>query len=242
MSGPPPNEIGLFPTTRWSLILATRQDGEGAQAALDELCRKYWQPVRNYCSRHGVDAGEAEDLVQEYFASLLARGYLQRADQDRGRFRAFLLHDLKFFLKDARAKRRTLKRGANREFVPLDTSVMGGQMAEADTAFFDRDWALKIVHHAREQLRAEYEAVGKGELFRLLQHGLVRNLGVADYGQWAERMRMSPGSLKVALHRFRGHFRRALEDQVRETVSSEEDFEAEMRHLRRALQDTTTLT
>ncbi len=228
----------VFPTTRWSLVLATSQGGDGERAALDELCRKYWQPVRSFFSLRGVrGVEEAEDLTQEYFASLLAREYLSHADQSRGRFRAFLVQDLKFFLWDALAKRQAGKRGANMVFVPLDTSVIEAEHAAENTAIFDHQWALQIVHNAREQLRADYEKKGKGDLFRLLQHGLVRSLEAADYEQWAAQMSMSPGALKVALHRLRGRFRKALEDQVRETVSSDEDFEEEMRHLRRALRE-----
>lgn len=218
-------------------MLAARADGQSGRLALDELCRKYWRPVRGFFGQCGVADDETEDLAQEYFASLLTREYLHQADRERGRFRAFLVQDLKFFLWDALAKKRVQKRGGGRAFVPLDETTDAAADSAGNTAFFDRQWALQIVENAREMLRAEHEAAGKGELFRLLQLGLVRTMSAADYEQWAARAGMTPGALKVALHRLRGRFRRALEEQVRQTVATEQDFDEEMRHLRRALRD-----
>lgn len=227
----------MFPTTQWSVVLAVRADGERGRLALDKLCRKYWRPVQGFFIQCGVAGDETEDLVQDYFASLLTREYLHQADRERGRFRAFLVQDLKFFLWDALEKKRAEKRGGGRAFVPLDETTDAAADPAGNTAFFDRQWALQIVENAREMLRAEHEAAGKGELFRLLQQGLVRTMSAADYEQWAAHAEMTPGALKVALHRLRSRFHRALEDQVRETVASDEDFEDEMRHLRRVLRE-----
>lgn len=235
MSARSPDTPDVFPTTQWSIVLAARAEGEGGRLALDELCRKYWQPVRGFFSQCGMAADDTEDLAQEYFASLLKREYLHQAERERGRFRAFLVQDLKFFLWDMLAKKRAEKRGGGRVFVTLDEATYEAADSAGNTALFDRQWALQIVENAREILRAEHEAVGKGDIFRLLQLGLVRTMSAADYEQWAARAGMTPGALKVALHRLRGRFRKVLEDLVRETVVSEEDFEEEMRHLRRAL-------
>lgn len=237
MSEHPSNSADVFPTTNWSVVLSVREGGETGRLALDALCRKYWRPVRAFFTLNGVVEDETEDLAQEYFSSLLAREYLHEADRERGRFRAFLVQDLKFFLWDALAKKRAKKRGGNTAFVPLDSSVEPMDPASAQTAIFDRQWALQIVENARELLRAEFEAEGRGELFRLLQQGLVKSPDAADYARWAAMSDMTPGALKVALHRLRGRFRKAVEEQVRETVASEADFEDEMRHLRRVLRE-----
>lgn len=231
------NSSDVFPTTNWSVVLGVRERGETARLALDALCRKYWRPVRAFFTVNGVATNDAEDLAQEYFSSLLAREYLHQADQERGRFRAFLVQDLKFFLWDALAKKNAKKRGGNIDFVSLDSTVEQIDTTSGQSAVFDRQWALQIMENAREQLRAEFEAEGKANLFRLLQQGLVNSPEATDYASWAATSHMTPGALKVALHRLRGRFRKVVEDQVRETVASEEDFKDEMRHLRRVLRD-----
>ena len=233
-----------FPTTGWSHVRLAGGDSAKARAALNELCRKYWRPLYAFIRHSGLSPHDAEDLAQAYFGDLLDRGYIERADQAKGRFRTFLIHDLKYFMSNELARARAKKRGGGVVFIPIDAHVAEARQAEygiapnaEPDAFFDRQWALQIVENAREMLRAEHEAAGKGELFRLLQLGLVRTMSAADYEQWAARAGMTPGALKVALHRLRGRFRRALEEQVRQTVATEQDFDEEMRHLRRALRD-----
>ena len=61
----------------------------------------------------GVDhVHEAQDLTQAFFAHLLEKQAIGRADRDRGRFRAFLLTALKNYLANEWDKARTEKRGA----------------------------------------------------------------------------------------------------------------------------------
>ena len=58
----------------------------GSEQALDQLCRRYWRPVYVYVRATGVLPHEAEDATQEFFADMLRRDWLKRADPDRGRF------------------------------------------------------------------------------------------------------------------------------------------------------------
>ena len=84
-----------FATTHWSVVLAAGQD-ESPQAAeaLEKLCRTYWYPLYAYVRRHGYGPEDAQDLTQEFFARLLAKDYLARADPQKGKFRSFLLTGL----------------------------------------------------------------------------------------------------------------------------------------------------
>ncbi len=88
-----------FATTHWSLVVAA---AEGAPAdsrnALAALCRTYWYPLYAYLRSHCHGQHDAEDLTQEFFATLLEKGHLQAADRRRGRFRSFLLTVFKRFL------------------------------------------------------------------------------------------------------------------------------------------------
>ena len=116
MTEPPP---AGFPTTRWSRgACAGNLDGSPAHEALGEFCRAYWFPVYAYIRRKGHDPDRAADLAQDYFARLLEKGTLAAADPGKGRFRAFLMADLAFFLGDVRDRDAALKRGGRVRFLP----------------------------------------------------------------------------------------------------------------------------
>ncbi len=116
---PSPAPAGCFVTTHWSVVLtAGRSDTTRARAALEQLCRNYWQPLYAYVRRTGHSREEAEDLTQEFFARLLAQNTVARADPARGRFRSFLLASLKHFLANEWEKARAQKRGGGAQRHP----------------------------------------------------------------------------------------------------------------------------
>ncbi|WP_139373319.1 sigma-70 family RNA polymerase sigma factor [Prosthecobacter debontii] len=209
--------------------------------ALNELGRKYWRPIYTFVRSRGYCLHDAEDLTQAYFEGFFERRYLGHANPTKGRFRAFLLHDLKFFLSNERGKADAAKRGAKVFFVPMDTSEVESRLDTCDLAdsnadaYFDREWALEMVRHARNELAGNFLEQGKAALFNVLQRGLTEIPTEEIYQEWSRDLGMSSGALKVALHRLRNSFRKALESQVRETVDTEEDVRAEMKHLRGAL-------
>src|SRR5512144_1141108 len=89
---PPWGEVArsaVFTTTHWSVVLAAgRTDSPQAQNSLEKLCQTYWQPLYAYVRRRGYAEADAQDLTQAFFAWLLERDWLERADQQRGRFRS----------------------------------------------------------------------------------------------------------------------------------------------------------
>ena len=90
-----------FPSTRWSLVRSMQKGGEAEAArALNEICRHYWYPIYAFIRRKGHNAETARDLTQEFFLQLLNRRFFERADPLKGRFRAFLMASLAYFLAD----------------------------------------------------------------------------------------------------------------------------------------------
>src|SRR3989442_1736107 len=87
-----------FTTTQWSVVL-TAGDSASPQAAdaLEKLFRTYWYPLYVYVRRQGYSPEDAQDLTQDFFARLLEKNYLSRANPQRGRFRSFLLTSLQNF-------------------------------------------------------------------------------------------------------------------------------------------------
>ncbi|MGD0094839.1 MAG: sigma-70 family RNA polymerase sigma factor, partial [Planctomycetota bacterium] len=80
-----------FATTRWTVVLAAGRDWTQAQKALEQLCQTYWYPLYVYVRRRGCSPQDAEDLTQAFFAHVMERQTLAKAQRERGKFRAFLL-------------------------------------------------------------------------------------------------------------------------------------------------------
>src|ERR1044071_9154954 len=99
MSRPPTDAPRLFPATRWSVVLAaTRKGTAESAAALESVCRAYWQPLYVYVRRCGQSPHDAQDLTQEFFRHLLENRWLKAADRQKGRLRTFLVTALKHFM------------------------------------------------------------------------------------------------------------------------------------------------
>ena len=110
-----------FTTTNWSVIFASEAaDVERAGAALERLCGRYWYPIYAFIRRRGTGPHEAEDLTQAFFAHLLEKETLKKADRRKGKFRSFLLSSLTNFLTNEWDKRQTLKRGGRHQIICLD--------------------------------------------------------------------------------------------------------------------------
>ncbi len=140
-----------FRTTRWSLVLeARREDDEGARA-LAELCELYWPPVYAYVRRRGYPAEEAKDRTQSFFCHLLARGDLARAEQERGRFRTYVLTCAQHFLANAREYDQAQKRGGGNTPISLDGSDPESCIDPVDAdglspeAAYERAWAKALI-------------------------------------------------------------------------------------------------
>src|SRR5262245_40912794 len=206
-----------FHTTHWSLIVAAgREGGERAQAALADLCQAYWYPLYAFLRRHGHSADDAADLTQEFFATLLEKGYLADADPQRGRFRTFLLTAVARFVGKQQEKAAAQKRGGGRRPFSLDfdagESKYQREPAHDWTAerIFERRWALTLLDRTLAALRHEHETSGKLRLFEALKVFLTGEAGTPPLRQVAEDLAMSEGSVKVAVHRLRQKYREEL--------------------------------
>ena len=230
-----------FLTTQWGLVTTASAEGTTeARAALDELYRVYCYPVYAFIRRRGYGRQDAQDLTQDFFVYLLEKSALGRADPQRGRFRSFLLGTLDHFLAHAAERARTLKRGGDCQFVYLDDGAAENhyQLAARMTAenIFEARWAAALIEAALLRLRVELQAAGKGRLFDAVQ-GFLLSGEDASYQQVADRLGLSLGAIKTAIHRMRSRYRALLREEVRRTVATPAEVEDELRCLRAALRD-----
>ncbi len=228
-----------FATTHWSLVGAAKLDEASqtrAREALEELCRAYWYPLYAFVRSRGYSADDAQDLTQAFFARIVEAGGFAAADRERGRFRSYLLGAMKHFLANEWHRAQTQKRGGQVQFIEWDAldpeARYAGASRQSDDPeqLFDREWALEITTGALQALRAEMELTGKGELFDALK-GSLTGEDESPRAEVAERLQMSEGALKVAVHRLRQRYRKLLRATIAETVSDEANLDDEMRYL-----------
>jgi RNA polymerase sigma-70 factor (ECF subfamily) len=84
-------------------------------------------------------------------------------------------------------------------------------------------------------LQREYEAEGKGALFKELKACLTGAGSSLPYADLAVRLNMPENTVKTSVHRLRRRYRELLRAEVAHTVASPADTEEELRCLFRAL-------
>ena len=225
-----------FPTTRWTMVLAAADPQRtGARSALVSLCEGYWYPLYAYVRRRGYPADQAEDLTQQFFIRILEGRYLDRAEPEKGRFRAFLLTSMKFFLADEADRVRAQKRGGG-NVLSLEISSAEGRYQrepahnETPERIFERHWALSVLDRVMERLRSESVQHGRIDHFNRLKVFLV-DQGETPYAELAREMGTSEGALKVAIHRLRKRYRDLFRQEIADTVADPAEVEPELRYL-----------
>ena len=228
----------VFATTRWTVVLqAGGSTSAGSTAALNKLCGAYWYPLYFFARRRGLGAHDAEDLIQGFFAFLLEKDVIARADRERGRFRTFLLTSLQNFQANERARAGSQKRGGGHTIVSFD-ELQAENRYQGEPAtnlsperLFDQKWAASLLEQALQNLRREYVAAGKGPLFEEAHDRLWGGRGEVGYEAMGRKLGMTEGAIKVAVHRLRLRFKECLQDEVAHTVASPAEIDDELRHL-----------
>jgi RNA polymerase sigma-70 factor (ECF subfamily) len=225
-----------FLTTRWSLVRAAGGTDPSARVALEELCTLYWYPLYAYARRAGHGADDARDLVQGFFARLLAKNALSELAEEGGHFRSYLLAALRHHLAHERERAQTLKRGGASAFVALEFDGAEARYAlepadpRSPERLFERKWALTVLERALARLAAEQLEKGRGEVFERLRPFLVDDAD-EPLAAVAAELALSANAARVAVHRLRRRYRELLLAEVAETVDGPAEVEDELRRL-----------
>ena len=213
------SEASFGNTDWWTVRQAGQPEQSVSEPARSTLCRAYWKPVFQFILRRGYSWHDAQDLTQEFFSRLLKQNSLRTADQERGRFRAFLLTLVTRFLADQKDRERCQKRGGGARILSLE---------EGDTEFrcrieprsdlhpekiCERRWVDSLVDHALAQLEQECAERGKGRVFRELREA-VTGESDASYASAADRLAWTEGNVRVTVHRLRQRLRELLSEAM----------------------------
>lgn len=215
-----------------------KADSEDGRRALADLCDAYYEPVIAYLKSVLRDADAARDMSHAFFAEMLGGGTIHTADQQRGRFRSYLLGSVKHFVSRQREIQRTLKRGAGHEAVSLDdgdvAEVKDVGVISPDVAF-DRQWALTILERSLVALRAECMVEGRGAFFDQIRPMLTGDAAHGEQGAAAEACGMNVEAFRVAVHRMKKRLRQCVKAEIAGTLDDASGVSNEMQMLFDAL-------
>ncbi len=234
-----------FQPTRWSLVSrATQADAPAARAALDELCRLYWQPLHAFACRAGFSPADADDATQSFLAEFLRRERFGIADPQRGKLRTFLCTAFSNHLRDLNRRVATSARGGAVPHVSLDAeqhdrnSPLDPADPQDPAREFDRAWALATMNAAVARLESALAERGKAGTLAPYRSFLGIDAGGSeDYAATARTLGVSEGAVRVNVCRLRKDFRAALFAVIADTLDdpTEEAIRAEVRALIEAL-------
>ena len=215
---------------------------EAARKALAVFSETYWPPLYTFVRRRGYSPADAQDMVQGFFARLLEKNTLSRADQEKGKLRTFLLGVLQNYLLKQHERMSAMKRGGSQQIVSFDDQIIDAEAAMHATmhlnevSSYDAAWAASIVARAWKNVRQRFADEGKREWFDALKPfvsgGAVQ---VPDQQQVAEQLGISVDNLRVSLSRLRQRYRHALRAEVASTVSDPNEIDSELHYLYKVL-------
>ncbi|MBI4323813.1 MAG: sigma-70 family RNA polymerase sigma factor [Chloroflexi bacterium] len=224
-------------------MAAGQADPALQSAALAKLCETYWYPLYAYVRRRGYAPEDAQDLTQAFFASFLEKGSFGRADKARGRFRTFLLSSMENYLHGAWGRAVAQKRGGGRPLLSWDAATAEGSYQQepredlTPAKIFEKRWAATLLQEVLKKLRAEFSRRGQLKFFDQLKAHLWGEDEAVPYGQLTAELNLSPGALKVTVHRLRRRYREFLRDEIAQTVAEAHEVDDEIRHLMRVLSE-----
>ncbi len=233
-----------FPTTRWSLVARVGdQDPDSRRQALAELATSYLPAMRTHLVyRKGLAPERADDLLQEFVThKVLEKDLFAQADRGEGRFRTFLLTALDRFLFNWHRNQNVAKRTPEGGFVAIDDvelECVDSQQPPSDA--FDVAWARQVIDEALGRLRADCEASGRQDMWRVFDCRVVGPIlegkPSPSYRELVERFGFSsPTQASNTLVTAKRMFARALRVVIGHYANDEEEIDAELTDLQTIL-------
>lgn len=222
-----------FPSTVWGRLV----QGADPREAAEYLAERYWKPAYLFIRRRWRRTNEdAKDLTQGFFADVLSKGLLGKADPNRGSFRHFLRTSLENYLRNSSRDAKALKRGGGVKLVPielLDETEMVATDDGTPEEQFNRDWLQAVFDRCLPRLREQYVAEGRPacyEIFRRydLDPDPARR---PTYEELARDLNLKVTEVRNWLAHARGRWQKLIREALRETSSSPADLEREVREL-----------
>lgn len=239
-------QAGFF-TTEWAVVKnAAHRDETLRLKALGRLVRHYQPALGEYLQgRFRLAPERCQDLLQTFFLEkLLKKGILTKADQERGRFRTFLLQAINSHVLDEFRKGKTKKRKPDGGWQSLESLIENGEQIEEETTHqeFEDAFVKQVIaesiqgthsHCLENQISDVWEILHARILGPLLE-GATR----VPYTQLVEELGLE--STREAQNRLataKRIFRRQFQAILKETTANGQDLAEEINVLKRFLKD-----
>jgi DNA-directed RNA polymerase specialized sigma24 family protein len=236
-----------FPATHRSVLERIRSnDAEERRIAFGDLAEGYWRPSYHYLRLHWRLTPEAaEDAVQAFFTTAFEKGYVERFDPAKARFRTFLRVCLDRFVQNQQKAERADKRGGGAAHLSLDFAgaeleLEGREIAlsslrEPSTSdldrFFHDETVRALFGRTVAAMERAYATEGKPVVFRVFERHDLRPSADASYASVARELGLSTSQVTNYLHAARRRFRELALQHLRSVVASEAEFKIEAREL-----------
>jgi DNA-directed RNA polymerase specialized sigma24 family protein len=228
-----------FHTTQWTEICRLpKSDGSVRSKLLETLLSRYWSPIYWYIRKKGYDRDQAKDLTQDFFHEIvLGRKLFDKASQDKGRLRNFLLVAVERYLVSFERKRSAKKRRPAQAVISLEQVDCPEPQTEEDPEqAFSRAWAAELLDRSLAEFRGMCVSLGDQVLWSIFNDVLLEpifnNADRPSFKEVCQRYHIESESkasnmLITAKRRFRGIMRGILQ----ESVGSQGDVDCEIMEL-----------
>lgn len=201
--------------------------------ALERLAARYWRPAYVHLRARGIDADDAEDLVQDFFENWLQRNLFGKATQVRGRFRDFFLTSLNNFAKNWFRNRHAKKRQPEGGFDTYEEDELPGR--DNPELEFVRAFQSDMTRQVLNALELEFQESGKAQHFLMFRRRIVEpaldGVEAPSYRDLADGQDLSEKQVANQVLTARRAYRRLLESHVAEYAASPEDLKLELADL-----------
>jgi RNA polymerase sigma factor (sigma-70 family) len=231
---------GGFPATRYSVIERIRDDDPDLRReAFGDLVDGYWKPVYKHLRiTWRLDAEDARDLTQGFFADAFQKSWLERYEPDKARFRTFVRVCADRFVMNMRQSASRLKRGGGIPTLSLDFEGVEREVAASRFAtqpepdeFFHQEFIRALFQKAVDDLRVECEAKGWTIHFALFERYDLNPAESVSYAELAREFGLTATQVTNNLAHVRRRFRERALGALRGLCGSEQEFRREAREL-----------
>jgi len=199
---------------------------------MNAFAERYYAAVHAFVAAVARDPGEADDLTQRFFETVVLSGrLLSHADPQKGRFRPYLKQAIRNFLVDEyRRQMRSPTPDVRPDALSGGWNAVSTETAPGPDAELLRAWARSLVGIAVARLEAACAAHDQREHFELFAR---RYLGETDdppsWREIGERFGLDEKIARSRAETVARRFRALLRELVASDIGAGEDVDHELR-------------
>jgi DNA-directed RNA polymerase specialized sigma24 family protein len=238
---------GRFRTTCWNTVRsASEVNSAEQQEALQAILIQYLPALKEFLvTRFKFDADFADDLVQTFILEkILKKKLIAQAQQERGRFRTFLLNALYNFAIGEIRRAAAKKRIPEKMLVSLSLDEIGHGIQAVDsetTEQFDLAFTKQVLAEAISRMRQHCKKIKRMEIWEVFEVRILKPAMHGDeplpYEQLVERFGFrSPDHAANILISGKRMFTRILKSVVGQYAADDREVDEELGYLKTLLE------